>query len=384
MHLQWVYRCVRMLACFGIAGALFAAAPAHADQLSRLYQEILRNPENVELNLRYADLALQQGHRRKALAAYERVLDVDPGNQAARSGLRSINVGLTPAVTRGRVELGARWESNVRELPKTTNRPDDLVGFAKLFVTDERPLFDNVWQSDLWAYADVHDDVSSLDYWIARAHTGPLFNLGGNTTLHVAPGGSVAFLDADYFYSEAALKLTFEQLFGFLDKFEVRGGYRDVGGQFTPSHGVAIDVVAREAIRGVITDADVFVVQPFFRWRDANNITNIFGLPTSFLMGDYVEAGGTLMYFTFVEEDIRLGGRFTAHYRDYEQNTASLFNTEERYDYLISPEAEVMFRDVVCDGCDLRFRYRFEQNFSNDSTEDYINHSIIASGVRRF
>ena len=43
-----------------------------------------------------------------------------------------------------------------------------------------------------------------------------------------------------------------------------------------------------------------------------------------------------------------------------------------------------MFKDVVCDGCDLRFRYRFEQNFSNDSTEDYINHSIIASGVRRF
>ena len=276
-------------------------APAHADQLSRLYQEILRSPENVELNLRYADLALQQGHRRKALAAYERVLDVDPGNQAARSGLRSINVGLTPAVTRGRVELGARWESNVRELPKTTNRPDDLVGFAKLFVTDERPLFNNVWQSDLWAYADIHDDVSSLDYWIARAHTGPLFNLGGNTTLHVAPGGSVAFLDADYFYSEAALKLTFEQLFGVLDKFEVRGGYRDVGGQFTPSHGVAIDVVAREAIRGVITDSDVFVVQPFFRWRDANNITNIFGLPTSFLMGDYIEAGGTLMYFMFVE-----------------------------------------------------------------------------------
>ena len=119
------------------------------------------DPENVELNLRYADLALQQGHRRKALAAYERVLDVDPGNQAARSGLRSINVGLTPAVTRGRVELGARWESNVRELPKTTNRPDDLVGFAKLFVTDERPLFNNVWQSDLWAYADIHDDVSA-------------------------------------------------------------------------------------------------------------------------------------------------------------------------------------------------------------------------------
>ena len=386
MRLQWVGCCIRLLAGFCLAGALFTATPAHADQLSRLYQQILRNPENIELNLRYAELALEHGQRRKALAAYERILDVDPDNRDALEGLRRITVGLTPTTTRGRIEVGARWESNVRELPKTTNRPDDFIGFAKLFVSDERPLFHQVWLSDLWAYADLHEDVSALDYWIARGHTGPVFDIGGNATLHIAPGGTIAFLDADYFYAEAALKVTFEQLFGGgLDLFQVRGGLRDIGDRFTPSNGVAIDVIAREAFRGVFTDADSFIVQPFFRWREADNIgNNVFGLPTSFLMGDYIEAGGTLMYFVYVEEDIRLGGKFTAHYRDYEQNTATLTNNDERYDYYIMPEAEVLFRDVVCDGCDLRFRYRFEQNFSNDNTEDFINHSIIASGVRRF
>ena len=118
MRLQWVGCCIRLLAGFCLVGALFTATPALADQLGRLYQQILRNPENIELNLRYAELALERGQRRKALAAYERILDVDPDNRAALEGLRRITVGLTPTTTRGRLEVGARWESNVRELPQ--------------------------------------------------------------------------------------------------------------------------------------------------------------------------------------------------------------------------------------------------------------------------
>ncbi|MGI9414658.1 MAG: tetratricopeptide repeat protein [Hyphomicrobiales bacterium] len=386
MHLHWVYRYIRILVCLGIVGAFLAATPVRADQLTQLYQQILRNPQSVELNLRYAELAMQRGQRRKALAAYERVLSVDPSNETAQNGLRRITAALTPAITRGRVELGARWESNPRERPKGFGRKDDFAGFAKLYVTDERALLDRAWRSDVWVYADAHADFSSIDYWIARGHTGPLFDLGGGTTLHVAPGAGVAFLDADYYYAEAALKLTFEQVFGFLDKLEVRGAYRDIGNTFTPSHGYAIDVIAREAIRGVFTDADSFVIRPFFRWRDANNIDNVgfFGLPTTFLMGDYIEAGASLMYFVFVADDVRLGGRFTAYYRDYEQNVSSFTSSKEREDFLIAPEAELLFRDLICDSCDMRLRYRFEQNFSNDNTQDFSNHSIIASGIRRF
>ncbi len=363
------------------AAALVLAQPAAADEFSRLYSQILRNPQSVSLNMRYAKLAEERDENRKALAAYERVLDVDPNNTEARSGLNRITADLTPAITRGRLELGVRYESNVREAP--AGGRDDVMGFAKLYVSDERGLLQHIWRSDIDVYADVHGETSALDFWRAKAHTGPVFNLGGGTTLHVAPGGGISFLDADYFYSEASLRLVFEQLFGFLDRLEVSGGYRDIDNSFSRDSGVVMDIVARESFRAVLSDSDAIVLQPFFRWRDASgNGANAAGLPTSFLMGDYIEAGARFMYYLYLDHEIRLGGRFTYWYRDYTQNIAA--GTFGREDWYIAPEAEVMFRNAVCSGCDIRLRYRYEQNFSNDATQDYDNHSIIASGIRRF
>ena len=383
MRSTWTGRVLRGAVALLVAALMLFAPEAQADDLRRLYSQILRDPANIELNLRYAALAEERGETRKALAAYERVLDADPANAEAQSGLNRIIVQFTPVITRGRAEFGVRYESNARERPGGAGKQDDVAGFATLSISDERPLLSNVWRSTLSAYADVHADLSSIDYWRGIAHTGPVFDLGGGTTLHVAPGAGVSFLDADYFWSEAALKLTFENLFGVLDMFDIRAGYRDIDNSFSRTDGVALDLVARETFRGIFSNADAFVVQPFFRWRDASgNGANAAGLPTSFLMGDYVEFGSRLMYFINVDKDIRLGGRFTAFYRDYKQNIT--LGTTGREDYYISPQAEVLFRNLICDRCDVQLRYRFEQNFSNDGTQDFTNHSVIASGIRRF
>lgn len=364
----------------GVAAFSLWSEPARADEMSRLYSQILRDPLNVQLNLRYAELAEDRGEIRKALAAYERVLDADPGNSKAQSGLNSITAELTPAITSGRLELGVRYETNVLEVP--TGEQDDVAGFANLYVSDERTALGRRWRSDASLYADIHGDVSRIDYWYGRVHTGPVFDLGGGTTLHVAPSGAVSFLDADYFYSEGAVRLLFEQLMGFLDRFEIRGGYRDIDNSFSRTEGFVLDVIAQEVFHGLIIPSDAFVVQPFFRWRDASGSGNNAALPTSFLMGDYIEAGGRLMYFFYVADDVRLGGRFTFHRRDYKQDVT--FGTEDRFDWYISPEAELLFRDVVCSGCAIRLRYRYEQNLTNDPTQKFINHSIIASGIRSF
>ena len=55
---------------FFVAGA---AGVSRADELSDLNAMILRDPGNIELNLRYARLAEQKGELKKALSAYERV-----------------------------------------------------------------------------------------------------------------------------------------------------------------------------------------------------------------------------------------------------------------------------------------------------------------------
>ena len=70
-----------------IAGAILPCA-AHAQddaELRRIFEQILQDPGNPGLNLRYARLAVERGEIRKALAAYERILAQDPGNEVKQT-----------------------------------------------------------------------------------------------------------------------------------------------------------------------------------------------------------------------------------------------------------------------------------------------------------
>lgn len=381
-------RCVSPVGWVGIivfvCAVLLAGPATRADKLDALFAQIVLDPGNVELNFEYAQAALDQGDQGKALAAYERIIDADPTNQEAADALRRLKIGLIAVSTHGHIEIGGRYETNVRQQPKSAGREDDFVGFAKLSLNDRRPLFQQDWRTDVFGYADLHDQTSEINYWFARMHTGPTFELMGDATVQIAPGGSVSFLDGDWYYMEPALRVTFENLFGgLLSRLDVRGGYRDINDDFGASMGYALDVVARNVNRDVFTDTDLLVLQPFFRWRDSDNQPAGQPVPlNTFVLGDYVEAGGQLLYYIQPAEQLRIGVKFLAHYRDYEQDIR--LGTVPRHDYFISPGAEVMFRNVVCTGCDLRLDYRYERNFSNDDTEDFFNHVLSVSGIKRF
>lgn len=377
-------RALRLVAICVVAVVAFTPLRAEAGELEQLFARLLHDPHNVELNLRYAGLALEQGKEGKALAAYERILEVDPGNRDVASALRRLKVSLIPAVTTGRIEIGGRYETNIRQQPKTQSRDEDILGFAKLSIYDRRPLFGQEWRSDLFGYADLHDQASEIDYWFARAHTGPTFQLGEDATVQIAPGGSVSFLDGDWYYVEPALRVTFENIFfGLLSRLDIRGSYRDVNNSIGASEGYALDIVGRNVNRDVLTGSDLLVLQPFFRIRDSDSQPA--GAPVllnTFVLGDYIEGGGQALYYIQPLEDVRLGASFLGYYRDYEQSIR--LGTPEREDWFISPGAEVLFRNVVCAGCDIKLDYHYEKNFSNDNTEDFINHVVGVSGIKRF
>lgn len=357
---------------------------ARADQLERLFAQILRDPHNVELNLRYARLAESRDETRKALAAYERVLEADPSNREASRALHRININLIPVETTGRIELGARYETNARQVPTGTGRNDDFAGFAKLYVNDRRPLFNNEWRSDFIGYADLHGQETDIDFWLARAHTGPVFHLDGDATFQIAPGGAVSFLDSEWYYAEPALRLTFQNLFGgFLSRLDVRGAYRGINSDANASEGIALDIIARHVSRELVTETDLLILQPFFRYRESDSgDVGPFGLLNTFVLGDYIEVGGQVQYFVQPWADVRIGGKFLGYYRDYDQIIRLGF--EQRDDYFISPGAEILFRNVACQGCDIKADYRFEQNFSDDDSEDFSNHVIGVSAIKRF
>src|SRR5688572_15430422 len=85
---------------------------AQPQDLADLNRQILENPQDVSLNLRYARAAEEAGQPRLALVAYERILINDPSNEEARAGYERIRRSIEPAYTVTRIEAGVRWDSN--------------------------------------------------------------------------------------------------------------------------------------------------------------------------------------------------------------------------------------------------------------------------------
>ena len=95
--------------------ALLIVSPARAsNQLDSLYSQVLKHPEDSQLNLNFARAAEAAGVLRWALSAYERVTVNDPSNAEAQAGLQRVRRKLQPDYSQVSVELGSTVESNPR------------------------------------------------------------------------------------------------------------------------------------------------------------------------------------------------------------------------------------------------------------------------------
>ncbi|MBS0385258.1 MAG: hypothetical protein JSS00_07905, partial [Proteobacteria bacterium] len=219
----------------GFCGALLLAASvgalnvgaAFAQDLDALSSRILDNPGDVSLNLQYAHAAEAAGKPRLALAAYERILINDPGNEEARQGYERVRRIIEPAYTTTRIELGARWDSdplNVR------NGNEATTYFVNASMVDERAFGSMRWRTILNGEADYTPDIDLLNYAYAGVQTGPIVFMSPHIAMLPAIGGGIASLDGDLYFADVNLSLTFEgRGAGFSYWTRARGGWRDYG-----------------------------------------------------------------------------------------------------------------------------------------------------------
>lgn len=371
----------------GFLAAAFLVAPvsgvgtrtAAADELDDLFLRILVNPTNVDLNLQYARLAEDKGILRKALATYERILMQDPDNTDAQKGYYRIRRALEPAYTDYTVSLAGRYETNARQSPKSVGHEDDFTIRGQVDLRDERTLMGRRWRTEGVFLGDLHADVSDLDFVHVDAVTGPMFDIGNRVRLHTALGGSYAMLDGSDLYGEAVAKLGIEGILeGALQRLDIRVAYRDIGGRFSDADGVVVDVIGRLTHPNVIVDNDVFVLYPRIRFSAGIGGNGAAAaIPERLYPGDYFEYGGSTAYYFPLMESVLLGATFNGYYRDYDQ--AIQGGGKDRHDFFIAPGAQVVFKDVLGPNTAFRVEYRYEQDFSNDNAEDFVNHVI---GIR--
>jgi hypothetical protein len=361
------------------------ASTANADELKRLYGQILRDPTNSELNFRYAKLAEERGELRKALSAYERVLLNDPNNPDVRRALQRVRRKLQPDTTQVVAELGAGYESNPRRLP--TGKNGDGLGLARVTVRDERGVGDaSRWRTIIQLLGDIYFDSGDLSYGYAGGYTGPVIDITPTIAMHAALGGGAAYFDHRHFFNEGTANLTFESyLEGAFYMVRARGGYRDYTQFFPSSNGFYADVTGKFSFPNVLGPSDVFIVSPWYRWSDIGGTGFSLLTPSEQVQpGRYSEFGGRLEYYRRIVEWLTVGGSISVSKRDYVRTfDVDLFDFVNRRDLTITPGATIVIHHVLGYQTDMRIDYRYERNNSNQTVRDYDNHIATLMFVSR-
>jgi hypothetical protein len=377
------------LRLFALAAFFLFAVPAiaAADELARLNAQILNDPGNIGLNLRYARVAEESGQPDRALAAYERVLIYDPTNIEARSGFDRVRVRILPAVTEIFTEFGAGWDSNPHQVP--VGRRDDIDLFGRVSLRDERSLWDTRWRTTGLLVGNVYKDSGDLDYAFGSAAIGPVYAVGPTFTMHPAIGGTVSYFDHHLFYSEAFASVLFEgNGSGVVQTYRLRGGYRDFDNFFPASQGYFADATAKFAKPDVLAPGDLIVLAPWVRWSGVNGAflvnTPTVGVSNDVQIGRYTEGGARLQYYYTIVDWLVAGASISYNERIYASSMLSTGVLFKRHDNIYSPGASLTFRQLPNLPGNIRLDYRYERDNSNDPMSSYTDHIVTLTYARRW
>jgi hypothetical protein len=375
---------LRLGVVFAFLFLAMAPGGAGADDLAQLNRLIVRDPTNVQLNLRYARAAEQAGEIKWALVAYERISVNDPTNEEAREGLQRIRRKLQPDQTQFFTELGLAWESNPRYVP--TGARGEWEVFGRAHIRDERALGDLRWRTTATFVGEAHRDSRDLNYGYANVMTGPIIDIfGGRIAMNPALGAGGAVLQSRSYFGEIIGALTFEgYLEGAYQTARLRAAFRDYNDFFPSTQGFYYDIVTKFARPDVFAPGDVVTFAPYARLSRISG-TGITVLFDEVQGGDYFEYGASLGYYRRVLEWLTLGADILAYQRRYARavNLVTMDSVYRR-DLLVAPGAIVILHNLFLYQFDLRFDYHYQHNDSNDPTRPYINHLFTVASVARF
>lgn len=368
--------CRALLLAASVAG--LGMTSAQADDLATLNTQILDNPQDAELNLRYARAAEAEGQLRLALTAYERILINDPTNEDARRGYERIRRTLEPGYTVVRVDAGVRWDTNPMNL--TFSGEEASTYYAHATMVDERAIFGRRWRSVVDGQLEHTPEIEALDYGYLGAQTGPMIYMNPHTAALPAFGVAIASLDDDHFFSEVNASLGVE---GRGDSFSywarLRAGLREYGDAAIADEGPYAELIGGVTAPQFLNDRGTLTVVPWVRWSDVEG--SAFSVFDEFAPGQFTEYGLEAEYKFRVSDHLTLaaGGRFRQ--RDYDVTTVG---PDTRSDTYVAPHASIIVQNVLPCSCDVRARYQYRNNDSNDFAANYEADQVSLSLIARF
>lgn len=365
-----------------LAVAVTALTPTltRAQDLGDLNEQILANPQDSALNLRYARAAEEQGKLRLALVAYERVLINEPENVEARRGYERVRRQIEPGYTVLRLETGIRYDTN--PLNSAFSDEEAVSYFVEGTLTDEHRVGDSRFRSSVNFQGEVTPDISELNHGFIGAQTGPILYMGPHFAAIPTIGAGIGMLEGDYYYSDINAGLTLEgktSSTSYWTRFQA--GWRSYSTESIADEGVYAEAIGGISFPQLLSETDTLVLVPWVRWSDIDG--SIF----SFFSGDiapgkFTEAGIDATYNYQLSDHFMIYARAVARERFY--NGTTTFGGDDRRDTYVAPEVGVTVRDILPCECAVRVAYKYRDNDSNDFVSDFDAEQVSLSLQTRF
>lgn len=356
-----------------------SAAMARAEDLGQLNALILDNTQDVDLNLRYARAAEQQGALRLALAAYERVLINHPDNEEAKRGFTRVRRVLEPPHSSLRVEVGVQWDTNHLNLANWDE--ETYSAYWRISGVDERRLGSQRWRTNVNFDGEIVPDIKELNYTRFGAQTGPIKDIGPGLAAHPTLGVAVATLDDSYYYAEANVGVTLEgQRDGVSFWARARAGWRSYADEAAADEGPQAELAAGVSIPRIAAPRDSLTLVPWARWSGVEGSAFDF-FNNEITPGEYSEYGIDANYQFQFNDHVAVSAGALAYDRTY---TTTEVNGQTRRDFYVAPQVTVSFQNVLPCQCSMNLTWRWRMNDSNDPTADYDAQQVSAGFAVRF
>lgn len=367
-------------------------AVAVAPDSGQVFAELLKDPGNIALNLRYAQLAEAEGAPRKALTAYQRALRIDPNNTAALQGLERIAAVLGPDATKGlllrskddvdnrkdaaaasgsetvfSLDGGFRYDTSASGRPDIIPRSDSFIFNASGSVFDERTLGkirDFRLRTDLYVYSDIYLDNRDSDYNLLSLKVGPVFPLASDWQLALTPFGEISFLDYKRFSHKGGAAVSIENLqYHWLNTAEFKLGRENFSSDFEGRDAAQAEFSATFALYNLIRKDDYFFLTPGLAYNNADQDRF-----------RYLQPAISAQYEIPVIAKLLFAADVSFFSRLYDGSEDTVPGGTRR-DFNLSTGPTLTYKGFILDSIDLIARYAYEKNYSNDSTQRYESHS---------
>jgi hypothetical protein len=371
------------MAIFAISAVARAEPPAGQtapeDSLV-LFENLVRNPDDVKANLAYARALEADGRIEEARGVYQKVLTLSPNNPSAVAALAALTPAPSAAQTDYTFRTGGAIETNAARRDSNFEPFFDTLGFAEFTVNDLRQFGDVKLQSNIDVFSNFHNRYSPGNVSYFAIDSGPLFDLNGKGKLRTAIGGEYVLQGPSPIDGHRTRQFEFDAgnvIFNYLppsntalQSVNLLVGYNNFRESASFRSGPVIRLTAPILEEGLLPASSILLITPGYV---LNGARQPFGAPLQ--PAHYNEPNLDFISFTPLAENQLGSGRILGILGLFLAgdiyNSHSPGESGSRRDFRIIPRVGLRLLNFAHTPLQLDLDYRYDRNFSTEFAESY-------------